>query len=135
MHGSPANLRVLEAIQNAGLSTAMYWPNGYDQAFLDEFADQIKNDVWTGVTFRPFEVTPSPGMTAYLNTMQANDLPVSEYTVTGWLDADMFVTAIRAAAGDTGEFDRDSIVEALNTLPIYSPADPAVVRLGAGARR
>ena len=31
-----ANLRVLEGMQNAGLSTAMYWPQGYEQAFLNE---------------------------------------------------------------------------------------------------
>ena len=76
--------------------------------------------MWTGAVFRPFEVAPSPGMTSYLNTMEANDLAASEFTLSGWLNADMFVTAIRAAAGDTGEFDRASIVEALNTLPEYT---------------
>ena len=115
-----SNLRVLQAMQDAGLSTGMYWPNGYDQAALDEIAGSIKNPVYTGVEFRPFEVNPSPGMTAYLNSMKANDLPISEYTLTGWINADLLVTGIRAAAQDGGTFDRKSVIDAINALPTYS---------------
>jgi ABC-type branched-subunit amino acid transport system substrate-binding protein len=115
-----ANLRVLQAMQNAGLTTAMYWPNGYDQKALDEVGDQIKNTVYTGVEFRPFEVNPSPGMTAYLNSMKANNLPISEYTLTGWINADLLVTGIRAAAQKDGTFDRKTVIDAINALPIYS---------------
>jgi hypothetical protein len=107
-------------MQNAGLTTAMYWPNGYDQQALDEIGGEIKNPVYTGVEFRPFEVKPSPGMTAYLNSMEANDLPVSEYTLTGWINADLLVTGIRAAAQDDGMFDRKSVIDAINALPTYS---------------
>ncbi len=59
-------------------------------------------------------------MTAYLNSMKANDLPISEYTLTGWINADLLVTGIRAAAQADGEFDRKSVVDAINALPIYS---------------
>jgi ABC-type branched-subunit amino acid transport system substrate-binding protein len=115
-----SNVRVLQAMQDAGLSTGMYWPNGYDQSALDEVADVIENPVYTGVEFRPFEVNPSPGMTAYLNTMKANDLPISEYTLTGWINADLLVSGIRAAAQQDGTFDRKSVVDAINALPTYS---------------
>jgi hypothetical protein len=98
----------------------MYWPNGYDQAAIQEFGDQIQNPVWTGVEFRPFEVRQSPGMEAYQNSMEANDLPKSEYTLTGWVNADLLVTGIRAAAQDDGTFDRQSVVDAINALPIYT---------------
>ena len=67
-------------MQDAGLTTGMYWPNGYEQGVLDEFGPQIKNPVYTAVEFRPFEAKPSPGLTAYLNSMEANDIPTSEYT-------------------------------------------------------
>ena len=32
--------------------------------------------------------------------MEANDLPITEMTLTGWINADLFVTGIRAAGGD-----------------------------------
>jgi branched-chain amino acid transport system substrate-binding protein len=115
-----SNLRVLQAMQDAGLSTAMYWPNGYDQNALEEVGDQIRNTVYTGVEFRPFEVKQSPGMTAYQNSMRANDLPISEYTLTGWINADLLVTGIRAAAQADGTFDRKTVIDAINALPTYS---------------
>jgi ABC-type branched-subunit amino acid transport system substrate-binding protein len=111
-----ANLRILNAIQDAGLSTAMYWPNGYDQKFLNEFGDQIKNYVVTGSFFRPFEVAQSPGMKSYQATMKANNLPISELTLTGWINADLLVTGIRAAAGTDGTFDQKKVVDAINGL-------------------
>jgi ABC-type branched-subunit amino acid transport system substrate-binding protein len=111
-----ANLRILTAMQDAGLKTAMYWPNGYDQKYLDEFGDQIKNYVVTGSFFRPFEVAPSPGMKSYQATMQANKLPISEMTLTGWINADLLVTGIRAAAGTDGTFDQKKVVDAINGL-------------------
>jgi hypothetical protein len=61
-------------------------------------------------------VAPSPGMKSYLATMEANDLPITEMTLTGWINADLFVTGIRAAAGTTGEFSQESVVDAINGL-------------------
>ncbi len=115
------NLRILEALQNAGLDTQMYWPNGYDQAAIDEFGDKIKNRVWTGTELRPFEVPQPPGGLAYQNSMTTNDLPISEYTLAGWINVDMFVTGIRAAAqANGGTFDRQSVIDALNNFGPYS---------------
>ncbi len=94
-----ANLRILTAIQDAGLKTAMYWPNGYDQDYLNEFGDQIKNYVVTGSFFRPFEVAPSPGMKSYQATMTANKLKISELTLTGWINADLLVTGHPGGGG------------------------------------
>jgi branched-chain amino acid transport system substrate-binding protein len=111
-----ANLRILTALQDAGLTTAMYWPNGYDQDVLNEFGDQIKNYVVTGSFFRPFEVAPSPGMKSFLATTKANGLKTSELTLTGWINADLFVTGIRAAAGTDGTFDQKKVVDAINGL-------------------
>jgi ABC-type branched-subunit amino acid transport system substrate-binding protein len=111
-----ANMRVLDAMQNAGLETAMYWPNGYDRDFLNEFGDQIQNYVVTGSFFRPFEVEPSPGMASFQATVEANDLKISELTLAGWINADLLVTGIRAAAGTEGTFDQKSVVDAINGL-------------------
>jgi ABC-type branched-subunit amino acid transport system substrate-binding protein len=115
-----ANIRILQAMQDAGLSTGMYWPNGYDQKAIDEFGPQIKNPVYTGFEVRPFEVKQSPGMEAYQNSMKANGIPLSEYTLTGWINADLLTTGIRAAAQTTGKFDRKTVVDAINALPSYS---------------
>jgi ABC-type branched-subunit amino acid transport system substrate-binding protein len=111
-----ANIRVLTAMQNAGLDTAMYWPNGYDRDVLNEFGDQIQNYVVTGSFFRPFEVEPSPGMESYQATMEANDLKISELTLSGWINGDLLVTGIRAAAGTEGTFDQKAVVDAINGL-------------------
>jgi ABC-type branched-subunit amino acid transport system substrate-binding protein len=111
-----ANIRILTAMQDAGLTTAMYWPNGYDQAILNEFGDQIKNYVVTGSFFRPFEAPPSPGMKSYLATMKANNLKVAELTLSGWINADLLVTGIRAAAGTDGTFDQKKVVDGINSL-------------------
>ena len=70
----------------------------------------------TGSFFRPFEVAPSPGMKSYLATMEANDLPITEMMLTGWINADLFVTGIRAAGGDTGEFDQKTVIDGINGL-------------------
>ena len=112
-----ANLRFLEAIQDEGLDTAMYWPNGYDQEFLDEFADRIENDVYTGVQFRPFEAPPSPGLQAYLEAMDEDGYPINEYTLVGWSNADLFVSGVRGAGPD---FDQASTSAAINSFTDYT---------------
>ena len=111
-----ANYRIINELQNAGLKTAMYWPNGYNRPLLQEFGDQVKNFVVTGSFFRPFEAPPSPGMKSYLATMEATNLPVGEFTLTGWINADLLVTGIRAAGGTDGTFDQKKVVDSINSL-------------------
>ncbi len=104
-------------MRTADLDAALYLPNGYDQAYVDEFADVLEGS-YVGIQFWPFEVTEDrpEALDDYFEWMEKVDGPTNEISMTGWLAADMFVTGLRAAGP---EFTRQSVIDALNELDAY----------------
>jgi hypothetical protein len=55
-------------------------------------------------------------MDDYFEWMEKIDGPVNEISITGWMNADLFVTGLRAAGP---EFTRQSVIDAINQIEDY----------------
>jgi ABC-type branched-subunit amino acid transport system substrate-binding protein len=94
-----------------------YLPDGYDQEFMKEngklFAGSI---VLTG--FAPFETKPRPkGLKNYLKWIKKTGGSKNTSTMTGWINADQFVTGLKAAGPD---FTRQKVIDAINNGPEFT---------------
>ncbi|MCZ7525398.1 MAG: ABC transporter substrate-binding protein [Acidimicrobiia bacterium] len=121
------NIRLAEALRNAGVEDfTVYAPQGYDQEFLAEFADELEGFLF-GVFFTPFELEDrSEGLQTYREWMEKGGYRVDELGLIGWGAAALFVEGLRGAGED---FTRERVVEAVNQLTdwtadgIYPPID------------
>lgn len=94
-----------------------YLPDGYDQAFMKKngrlFAGSI---VLTG--FAPFETKPEPkGLKQYLKWIKKTKGARNTNSITGWINADQFVTGLKAAGPD---FTRQKVIDAINNGPTFT---------------
>jgi len=111
--------RLGEAIQRAGLDIVQYLPNGYDQDLIDEFGGVLEGS-YVGVFTVPFqEEQPPPSLERYLKAMEDAGAAVSENSLAGWINADLFVTGLRAVADSGDELTRERLIEAVNALEDY----------------
>jgi ABC-type branched-subunit amino acid transport system substrate-binding protein len=99
------------------LDAIQYLPDGYDQEFMAKngplFAGSI---VLTG--FAPFETKPAPpGLKAYLKWIKKTKGARNTNSVTGWINADQFVTGLKAAGPD---FTRQKVIDAINAGPVFT---------------
>jgi ABC-type branched-subunit amino acid transport system substrate-binding protein len=104
-------------INNGGLDAVLYLPNGYDEEFAQEFADVLDGS-YVGIQFWPFEVTEDrpAAMDDYFEWMEKIDGPINEISITGWMNADLLVTGLRAAGPG---FTRQSVIDAINQIEEY----------------
>ena len=104
-------------LKKQAVSAIQFLPNGYDQAFLDEFGDLFEGSyAWT--SFAPIESKPQPkGMKNYLKWMEATNGRISENSLVGWLNADLFVTGLRKAGPN---FDQQKVVSSINEITDYT---------------
>jgi ABC-type branched-subunit amino acid transport system substrate-binding protein len=94
-------------------------PNAYDQAFMDEYGDLLEGS-YVLVDFSPIELDDSlkpPGLENYEEWIERSGGVVSENSIVGWLNADLFVTGLREAGPD---FDRQKVVDAINSMTDYT---------------
>ncbi|MBV9283904.1 MAG: ABC transporter substrate-binding protein [Acidimicrobiia bacterium] len=114
------NTLLSKTLRRAGLTKVrQFWPTGYDAQALAQFPD-----LYEGVYFRsgfvPFEeASQSPGMTQFINEMRKRkpNTKLSDVVVAGWINADMFVTGLRAAGRD---LTRKKLIDAINSLTDYT---------------
>ena len=91
-------------------------PNAYDHQFLDEFGDLFEGS-YVRTDFVQFEVKDKPkGLQTFLDAMRKAGKQPSENSLVGWLNADLFVTGLRAAGP---HFDRQKLIDAVNHLTHY----------------
>jgi ABC-type branched-subunit amino acid transport system substrate-binding protein len=104
-------------IEVGDLDAVLYLPNGYDESYVSEFGDVLDGS-YVGIQFWPFEVTEDrpEAMDDYFEWMEKNDAPINELSITGWMNADLFVTGLRGAGP---EFTRQSVIDYINTLEDY----------------
>lgn len=92
------NTLLSRSLKQFGLNDVkQYWPNGYDQDTLSKFADLMEGVYFTS-DFVPFEAaSQSAGMRTFLDQMHRRfpDQQISEVVLAGWVNADLFVTALR----------------------------------------
>lgn len=110
------NTLVYKALKEANLnSVSMYWPNGYDQTTLKNYADLMEG-VYFGLLEVPLEdASHSPEMQTFLAQM-AKSFPTAtagEEALFGWVVADLFTTGLRKIGHDV---TRKRLVDALNTV-------------------
>ena len=114
------NTLLSKTLKRAGLtSVRQFWPTGYDREALARYGD-----LYEGVYFRsgfvPFEEAHlSPGLTQFLDEMKKRkpNTNISEVALAGWINADMFVTGLKAAGKD---LTRQKLVDSINALTDYT---------------
>ncbi|MBV8234706.1 MAG: ABC transporter substrate-binding protein [Acidimicrobiia bacterium] len=114
------NTLLSKTLRRDGLSNVrQFWPTGYDSQALAQFPD-----LYEGVYFRsgfvPFEsASLSPGMTQFLDQMKKYkpSTNISEVVLAGWINADLFVTALKAVGKDV---TRQKVIDAINAIPNYT---------------
>ena len=114
------NTLLSKTLRRAGLANVkQFWPTGYDAQALAQFPD-----LYEGVYFRsgfvPFEeASLSPGLTQFLTEMKKRkpNTNISEVVLAGWIDADLFVTGLKAAGKDV---TRQKVIDAINAIPSYT---------------
>jgi branched-chain amino acid transport system substrate-binding protein len=104
-------------MKKQGLNAAQMLPNAYNQAFVGTNS-QFLNGVYVFTTFTPFEVQPKPpGLMLYEKWIKKSGGPQDELSMYGWLNADLFVTGLKAAGPN---FTRQNLVSAINKMTNYT---------------
>lgn len=115
------NTLVAKSLKRAGMNDVkMYWPNGYSRETLAKFRDLMEGVYFTAF-FVPFEAADrSPGLQRYLAEMKKrfpDTDPYQEVVLAGWINADLFVTGLKAA-GKNPTWEK--LVAELNKLTGYT---------------
>jgi ABC-type branched-subunit amino acid transport system substrate-binding protein len=112
------NTVLSKGLQEAGIynQVKQYWPNGYDQSTLSQFAPQMEG-VYFQTGFVPYEHGFTQGMDAYLDAMAKTGAPVSDVTLAGWINADLFVTALRQVGNNV---TRQNVINTINKMTHYT---------------
>jgi len=114
------NTLLSKTLRRAGLgSVKQFWPTGYDSAALAQFPD-LYDGVYFRTGFVPFEeASLSPGLTQFLNEMRKRkpNTKISDVVLAGWIDADLFVTGLKAAGKD---LTRQKLIDAINAMTDYT---------------
>src|SRR3546814_20844250 len=95
-------------------------PQGYaDAEFAAANADLLEGDILSTYV-RPLEANPEgTQMEHYLHWMEERGATVTEYSLHGWVMADLAYQGILAAGQ---QFDRDAVIEAPNQFTDYTGA-------------
>ena len=107
-------LMIEQELERQGMGdVTMVLPQGYgDTEFITTNAALLEGDL-LATQFRPLEANPGDTMmTTMLEYLDGLDL-VNDYTVQGWVDADLAVRGLLAAGP---QFDRPTVVSATNEI-------------------
>jgi branched-chain amino acid transport system substrate-binding protein len=99
-----------------GMEAAMLLPNAYEHETIKENAEFL-NGLYVGTLFAPLETRPKPpGVKLFQKWMKKTDGRITENAIVGWINADQFVTALKAAGPD---FTRQKVIDAMNAITDY----------------
>jgi branched-chain amino acid transport system substrate-binding protein len=103
-------------MQRQNVDAIEYLPNAYDQDFMAKYGDLLEGS-YVRTRFAPFEFAPAPkGLQVFDEWMGKIGKQKKELALIGWIDADMFVTGLRAAGPN---FTQQKVIDALNQLRDY----------------
>lgn len=119
------NVLLAQALKQSQLSPVQYWLNGYDETDLKQYS-KLMQGIYFLVPHTPFQLAGNqlaryPGMAMYLRELAKyfpNDTP-NEASMAGWINADLFVTALRKLGPHTAP-TRSGLIDAINSLVNYS---------------
>jgi hypothetical protein len=110
-------LNLQKEMNKQGLKAIQYLPNAYDHDFMDHYGDLFEGS-YVRTSFSPFETNPQPpGLKEYTQWMGKLGKKKVELSLDGWIDADMFVTGLKAAGKD---FTAQKVIDALNKMTDYN---------------
>jgi ABC-type branched-subunit amino acid transport system substrate-binding protein len=104
-------------MKKQGLNAPLVLPDAYNQKHIQQNAN-VANGSYVFTLFAPFESNPKPlGLKLYQKWIKKSGGTTSENSVYGWLNADLFVTGLKAAGCD---FTRQKVVDAINQMTHYN---------------
>jgi ABC-type branched-subunit amino acid transport system substrate-binding protein len=104
-------------MKKQGLDAPQILPNAYNKELIEKNAD-VLNGSYLFTTFAPLETKPAPpGMKRFKKWMKKTDGEVTENALMGWINADEFVTGLKAAGPN---FTRQKVIDATNKLTDYT---------------
>jgi ABC-type branched-subunit amino acid transport system substrate-binding protein len=103
-------------MKKQGLDAVQILPNAYDHELISKNADLLDGD-YSFTPFAPFETKPKPpGLKLYDKWIKKAGGARNEHSLDGWLNADLFVTGLKAAGPD---FTQQKVVDAINKITDY----------------
>ena len=100
-----------------GLEAAMVLPNAYEHETIKQ-NQQFLDGLYVATLFAPFETKPQPpAVKLFLKWMKKTGGRETENAIIGWINADEFVTALKAAGPD---FTRQKVIDAMNQITDYT---------------
>jgi len=100
-----------------GLEAAMVLPNAYEHETVAE-NQEFLNGLYVATFFAPLETKPAPpAVTLFKKWMKKTGGRETENAIVGWINADEFVTALKAAGPD---FTRQKVIDAMNQITDYT---------------
>ena len=110
-------LGLTREMKKQGLNAVQYLPNAYDHDFMNTYGDLFEGS-YVRTRFAPFETQPQPaGLKLFDKWMRKTGKKEVEISYVGWIDADMFVTGLKAAGPN---FTRQKVIDELNKLTNYN---------------
>jgi branched-chain amino acid transport system substrate-binding protein len=108
---------VAREMKKQGLDAPQILPNAYNHEFIEENAQFLEGS-YVQTPFAPFETRPKPaGLKRYEKWIKRSGGAKNENSLTGWLNADLFVRGLKAAGPD---FTRQKLVDAINGMTDYT---------------
>jgi branched-chain amino acid transport system substrate-binding protein len=103
-------------MQKQGLDAKQILANGYNHDFIEKNA-QFLDGYYLFTPFAPFETTPKPaGLKLYQQWIKKTGGAATENSLSGWLNADLFVQGLKAAGPD---FTRQKVIDSINKMTDY----------------
>ncbi len=104
-------------MKKQGLNAIQILPNSYNHDLIKKNA-QVLNGNYLFTTYAPFEAKPqSTGMKNYQKWMKKSGGKRNENSLVGWINADEFVTGLKAAGPN---FTQAKVIAATNALTKYT---------------
>jgi branched-chain amino acid transport system substrate-binding protein len=101
------------------LDAIQYLPDAYDHKFIAAYGDLFQNSV-VRTDFTQFELPANEqptGLKQYLTWIGKENVTPSEDSMNGWLNADLFVSGLKAAGPN---FSRQAVMDAINKMTHYT---------------
>jgi branched-chain amino acid transport system substrate-binding protein len=104
-------LTLAKEMKKQGLDAIQYLPDAYNQKFISENAPFFQGS-YALTFFAPFELKQKPkGLKDFQKWMKKGGFEQNQNAMSGWINADQFVTGLKEAGPD---FTRQKVVDAIN---------------------
>jgi hypothetical protein len=111
------DLNLIREMKRQGLNAIQSFPNAYEHDFVKENAEFL-NGNYLFTLFAPLETKPAPeGVKLYTKWLKKTGGKDTENTVFGWINANLFVDALKAAGPD---FTRQKVIDAANQMKNFT---------------